>query len=160
MGRYKEHQVQTRVQIVQLLEQGYGAWAIATHLNLPRNTVVQWVERYRRHGDEGLIPVTKYRQYSWETKVAAAEAFLAGKVRHEVLEVFQIRSHSALERWVRIYRDQGVEGLRQSRPPGRPRKHPVPAAEETLEEKVQRLEMENAALKKLQALAALRQQRD
>jgi transposase-like protein len=97
--------------------------------------------------------------YSKETKVAAVEAFLGGAIKSRVMKDFEIRSDASLERWVRIYRKDGPEGL-VPKPVGRPRKHPALSAEETLEEKVQRLEMENAALKKLQALAARRRPRE
>jgi transposase len=154
-----EYVVETRRAAVELLEQGHGAWAIAKQLKVPRNTVVRWVGHYRRQGDEGLEPAAMKQTYSRETKVAAVEAFLGGAVKSRVMKDFEIRSDASLERWVRIYRKDGPEGLRP-KPIGRPRKQPVPAAEETLEEKVQRLEMENAALKKLQALAARRRPRE
>jgi transposase len=153
------HVTTTRRAAVELLEQGHGAWAIAKQLKVPRNTVVRWVGHYRRQGDEGLEPAAMKQKYSTETKVAAVEAFLRGAVKTQVMKDFELRSDTSLERWVRIYRKDGPEGLRP-KPVGRPRKQPAPTAEETLEEKVQRLEMENAALKKLQALAARKRPRE
>ena len=100
------------------------------------------------------------QKYSTETKIAAVEAFLNGTVKPQVMQDFQIRSDAALDRWIRVYRNDGPEGLLPRKPTGRPPKQPSPAAEETLEEKVQRLEMENAALKKLQALASQRRPRE
>jgi transposase len=64
---------------------------------------------------------------------------------------FEIRHLSQLEDWVRRYREHGAAGLQPGKRGRKPRAAP---AEETLEQKVRRLEMENAALKKLQALAA------
>lgn len=153
-----QHEVKTRRAAVELSEQGHGAWAIAKQLKVPRNTVVRWVGHYRRQGDEGLEPAAMKQKYSMETKVAAVEALLGGTVQSQVMKDFEIRSDASLERWVRIYRKDGPEGL-QPKPIGRPRKQPAPAAQETLEEKVHRLEMENAALRKLQALAARRRLR-
>lgn len=155
-----EHEIQTRRAAVELLEQGHGAWAIATQLKLPRNTVVKWIGHYRRQGDAGLEPVAMNQKYSVETKIAAVEAFLGGTVKPQVMKDFQIRSHASLDRWVRAYRKDGPEGLLPRKPPGRPPKQAVQAVEETLEDKVQRLEMENEALKKLQALAAQRRSRE
>lgn len=155
------HEIQTRRAAVELLEQGHGAWAIATQLKVPRNTVVKWIGHYRRQGDEGLEPAAmKIAAHPTETKIAAVEAFLGGTVKPQVMKDFQIRSHASLDRWVRAYRKDGPEGLLPRKPTGRPPKQAAPAVEETLEEKVQRLEMENAALKKLQALAAPRRPRE
>jgi transposase len=78
-------------------------------------------------------------------------AYLSGAAREHVMERFEIRHLSQLEDWVRRYRENGAAGLQ----PGKRGRKPRPApAEETLEQKVRRLEMENAALKKLQALVA------
>ncbi|OFI39415.1 hypothetical protein BIU82_13875 [Arthrobacter sp. SW1] len=65
-----------------MFEQGYGAWAIAGRLNVRRNTVVKWLGRYRRQGDEGLERATVPMKYSVQTKIAAVEAVLAGTVKH------------------------------------------------------------------------------
>lgn len=153
------HVITTRQAAMELLEQGHGAWAIAKQLKVPRNTVVRWVRHYRRQGEQGLEPAAMKQKYSTETKVAAVEAFPGGAVKSQVMTDFEIRSDTSLERWVRTYRKEGPRAL-APKPVGRPRKQPTPTAEETLEEKVQRLEMENAALKKLRALAAPRRPRE
>lgn len=159
MPPYKVHDVQTRHRAIELLEQGFGSWAIATQMNLPRNTVVQWIQRYRRQGNEGLEPVTATTTYAFETRVAAVEAFLGGQVKPDVLRDFEIRSYSALDKWIKSNRLHGPAGLQPKRR-GRPPRLTPAAVEETLEQRVHRLEMENAALKKLQALAARKQPRE
>lgn len=88
--------------------------------------------------------------YSTELKLAAVEKFLAGANKNDVLEEFAISSRSLFNKWIVIYRDQGASAL-APKVKGRPAKNRIPK-EETLEEKVYRLEMENALLKKFHAL--------
>ncbi|XRG76724.1 transposase [Rossellomorea sp. GAMAL-10_SWC] len=62
-------------------------------------------------------------------------------------------AHSVVERWVKHYKNEGIAGLEEKRGKakgpniGRPRLEPLSDAE-----KIQRLEAENAYLKKLLAL--------
>jgi transposase len=67
---------------------------------------------------------------------------------------FEITSRAMVNKWVAAYLVSGPEGLKP-KPRGRP---PKKVGVETLEQKVARLEFENEALKKLQALVDLQQQ--
>ena len=76
---------------------------------------------------------------------------------------FGIASQSPLEKWCRLYRDGGDEALRP-KPKGRPggsasRPRAPLTRERELEERVRKLEVENAYLKKLAALRAIRKSR-
>ena len=73
----------------------------------------------------------------------------------EVMRRFEINNHGIIERWERIYLEEGPERLaierRGRKSTGRPKKLPDKVEEDLLAE-VQRLRAENAYLKNLQAL--------
>ena len=73
----------------------------------------------------------------------------------EAMRRFGINDHKIIERWERIYLDEGAEGLaierRGRRSTGKPKKLPSKVEEDLLAE-VQRLRAENEYLKNLQAL--------
>lgn len=64
---------------------------------------------------------TTKRQYTSEVKVAAVQAYLEGIAKSQVLEEFGVRSVVSLEEWIRIFKQQGAEGLR-TKQRGRPRR--------------------------------------
>lgn len=97
--------------------------------------------------------VKKYKTYSAEFKKEIVHMYLhEGWSQRELLKHFRIHN-SMLQRWVNQYQREGMEGLLEKRGKskgskrGRPRKNPL-----SLEEKMKRLEAENAYLKKLLAL--------
>ena len=74
---------------------------------------------------------------------------------YATMQEFGINDHKIIERWERIYLEEGPEGLAIKRrgrgSTGRPKKLPKEAEEDLLAE-VQRLRAENDYLKNLQAL--------
>ena len=74
---------------------------------------------------------------------------------YAAMQEFGINDHKIIERWERIYLEEGPEGLSVERrgrsSTGRPKKLPKEAEEDLLAE-VQRLRAENDYLKNLQAL--------
>lgn len=69
----------------------------------------------------GVAPAR--REYSYELKLAAVEAFIGGgKTRREVVEEFDIASISTLKKWVIAYRQEGSAAL-QEKQKGRPCGH-------------------------------------
>lgn len=79
--------------------------------------------------------------YPVEVKLEAVRLFLEeGKTRAEITEKLGLRSEERVKIWVRRYRREGE--LAFTRPKGRPRKVQNEAT------RLQRLEMENALLKK------------
>lgn len=97
----------------------------------------------------------KRRTYSKEFKLKAVKMKLEqGYSNPRILAELGIPQESMLKRWVKNYRTQGETGLEEHRgkaPKGRPRKKPL-THEEELMRRIRRLEMENAALKKLDEL--------
>jgi transposase-like protein len=150
-GRIR-HQIETRIKAARLFDAGFGYSAIATRLRLPAGTLRNWQDAHRQGRLLGLAVMAENKHYSPEAKLTAVEKFLAGTIKAEVIDEFQISSRSLFNKWLAIYRSEGAQGL-TGKPKGRP-KRGVDQSQETLEAKVYRLEMENAVLKKFHALMA------
>lgn len=100
------------------------------------------------------MPLTTKTVYPFELKLAAVRAHLEdGASSDAVAAEYGIRNVSTLEEWCRRFRAGGEDALRPKRR-GRPPTVSKSPEDETLEERCTRLEMENAVLKKLAALAA------
>jgi transposase-like protein len=98
--------------------------------------------------------VRENKSYPQHLEVAAVGKFLAGTPKSQILLEYEISTRSLFNKWVAAYRKDGPEGLVAKT------KGPKPSVvgTESLEQKIYRLEMENALLKKFQALMAKEQQ--
>ena len=158
------YDVGMRLRAAELYDEGHGRASIAALLGVPEETVRKWLEVYRSVGIEVLAMTgTKKAAYPFETKVAAVRAVVdEGMTKPEAMAQFGITSSSALKEWLRAYREGGPEALRP-KPKGRPRgARSAPkelTREQKLERRVQRLEAENAYLKKSIALKAEKRSR-
>ena len=148
-GRFS-YSEETRRQVAGLFALGHGARAVATYLGLSHSSMRQWQDSYRQGNLLNSGSVRANKVYSEQLKVAAVEKFLAGTSKTEIILEFGISTRSLFDRWVSIYRKDGPAGL-APKPKGR---RPLVVGKESLEAKVYRLEMENALLKKFQALVA------
>ena len=85
------------------------------------------------------------RHYTKEIKLEAVRLFEAGKTHGEITEALGIRDGQRTKKWIRAYREKGVEGFEQVARKGvrgRRRK------KENTQAYIARLEMEVALLKK------------
>jgi transposase-like protein len=81
------------------------------------------------------------RQYPVELKLEAMRLYdEEGKTRAEITELLGIGNPYAVKDWGKVYRQEGVRGLKKVK--GRPRKS------ENAQTELERLRMENALLKK------------
>ena len=164
MTRRTIYDAVTRSRAAELYDEGYGVRTIADLIKVPYEAVRQWIDTYRSVGIEGLMVMGhKYTKYSFETKVAAARAVVDdGMSKAEAMAKFGIASMTPLKNWMRAYREGGPEALRP-KPKGRPRGSASPPKEPTreqeLERRIQKLEAENAYLKKSIALKAEKRSR-
>ena len=154
----------TRRRAAALFEEGMGYKAVASLLGIPRETVRKWLDVYRSAGIEVLAMMgKKHTTYSFETKLAAVRAVVdEGMTRPEAMAKFGIASPSSFKKWLKAYREEGPEALKP-KPKGRPRGSGPPPKELTreqeLERRIQKLEAENAYLKKSIALKAEKRSR-
>ena len=119
---------------------------------------MEWIRKYKEHGVEGLFKQQK-SSYSGEFKQNVIEY-----MHNNHLSAIETGIHfrvevSAVLKWERIYYEEGPQGLheekcgRKKNMSSKPRKKKLSKeVEEDLIAENQRLRMENAYLKKLQAL--------
>lgn len=159
------HDEDVRRQAALLFDEGWGQGPVAHLLGIPVEAVRKWLYAYRAVGLEGLLSMgSKHTKYTFEQKVAAAKAIVdEGRPKPEVMSELGIASLTSLKNWCRAYREGGEDALRP-KPKGRPagaaaKPSEPPSREQALEERVRKLEVENAYLKKLAALRAGRASR-
>jgi transposase len=129
-------------------------------------TVRKWVAAYRAHGDGGLL--RKHSHYDAAFKLSVLERMWdEGLSYRQTAALFNIRSAGCLPGWEKLYHVGGIEAL-APRARGRPRSMPKPPeppapdapvasddearSREELVAELNYLRMENAYLKKLEAL--------
>lgn len=142
---------QTR--LVALFEQGCGAAAAASCLGLSFKPCDRFYNRWRIHGRLVLVNKSHKRVFTFEVKRDAVQRFLAGETRMCITQDLGLASVNVVTSWVRIYRDQGEDGLRPKPKGRRPKTGPrVLSQTEELEQRIRDLEAENAYLKALRDL--------
>lgn len=105
-------------------------------------------------------------KYRGEFKQMVVETMRKEKLSYlETEQRFNIGGHCSVQRWERIYLEEGPEGLYidrrgRSRKGGCQPKQLKPEVEEDLIAEVQRLRAENAYLKKMNALVSERVRRE
>ena len=141
-------------------EQHCGYQCTANKFNIPSQTTVKkWVKKYNEHGEKGLLKNFK-SSYSGEFKQNVIEYMHKNHLSAQETAIhFNLGSIDQATRWERIYYEEGPQALyverrgRSKNMGSKPRKKKLSKeVEEDLIEEVQRLRMENAYLKKLQAL--------
>lgn len=165
MSKYS-HEFKLKV-VKYYLEKNVGFVETANHFGIPNKSPVQrWVRKYQEHGASGLI--RNYHKYDGKFKQNVVEYMHANHL--SLLETainFNLAGDYVVAKWERIYYEEGPQGLyierrgRSRNMSSKPRKKKLSKeVEEDLIDEVQRLRMENAYLKKLQALVQERVQRE
>ncbi len=145
---------QQREQLVRMFEAGMRSHAAARRLGVGRDPVRRLERRWLLHGKLCLVESPTKRVCPFEVKKEIVTRHLAGETKMELAAEFSLSSEELVLRWTREWRAGGDDALR-SKPKGRPRNSAKPAplsTEERLRREVQRLEAENAYLKKLRDL--------
>lgn len=164
-----KHDEGFKLKVVQeYLKGAAGSKALSKKYGCQPRSVENWVSLYRVHGKEGLGK--KYSSYSAEFKLSVLQHMWDNELSFgRTAAAFNIRNHSVVGKWERMYREGGFDTL-IPRPRGRPKKMPTPTTtpesssdddkrtRDELVAELNQLRMENAYLKKLQALVQARQQ--
>lgn len=150
-----------KLKVVQYYSNNYVSFkVVADKFNISSwTTVKKWVRKYEEHGAKGLIK-NKVSSYSGEFKQNVVEYMHNNHLScQETTHHFNLGSVSVVTKWERIYYEEGPQALYKERRgknknmSSKPRKKKLSKEnEEDLIEEIQRLRMENAYLKKLQAL--------
>lgn len=145
--------------VLNVLEKHFSLRESAKCLGISREQVRNWVNRYERFGPEGLV--MKNGSYDGEFKQSVVEYMHNSNLSiNETAVMFGIPAASTVEDWEHIYYEEGPQALyknnrgrKKDMSLKKPRKKELPKeAEESLTEEVERLRMEVAYLKKLNAL--------
>jgi len=149
--------------ITEYLYGDLGYRSLAKKYNMGSHTpIVVWVNTYKSQGMEGLRRRKKKKEYSVQFKLDTIQFMLnTGASYLETAVQFNLNNPSLIKRWMKSFREQGVEGLKQN-VKGRPSMSKKPddkkikeekklTREEELERENELLRLENAYLKKLRA---------
>lgn len=165
MAKYSNEQ---KLEVVLgVLEKGLSHKAAGSIIGACKGDAQKWTRLYLEHGSEGLL--MKRGTYDGQFKLEVIEYMHANHLSiRETAAKFGIPAHVTVGKWERIYYEEGREALfRENR--GRikmkkGRKPKEPSLDKKVEEDLiaenQRLRMENAYLKKLNALVQERVQRE
>ena len=141
-------------------EQHHSYVEASNNFNIPSaENVRQWCKKYELHGPAGLLKNEK-TSYSGEFKQSVVEYMHTNHLSaSETAMYFNFGNANHVLKWERIYCEEGPQGLyierrgRNRNMSSKTRKKKLSEEnEEDLIEEVKRLRMENAYLKKLQAL--------
>ena len=128
-------------------------------LGCDHTDVLKWTKLYQEHGAEALT--NGGARYDGEFKIMVVEYMHANHLScRETAAIFGIKFHGSISKWERIYYEEGPESLlieKRGRPPKMSKKSKTTKdySNETKEDliaEVERLQMENEYLKKLNAL--------
>ena len=159
-----KHSTQFKLEVVNDYLKGGSYLRVANTYGIHTTDVCKWVLAHQLHGPSSLQD-RSYQQYTPEFKLLVLEHMRAyGASPRSTSAHFNIASPSTILVWRRLYNEGGITAL-EPKPKGRPsmpKRHEIqallakPSSELTPEEllrKLHYLEVENAYLKKLQALA-------
>lgn len=149
--------IEQRLIAVVLFEQGLSNSTVASRLGVSRGAVRRLEDRFKIWGRAALEPKPTHQAHSFEFKLALVRQFLDGEdTLPNLARMHQLSSSKLLSKWIRIYREQGEDGLRlkaKGRPKLVPDTQSLEVSElEQLRRENQRLQAENAYLKKVRAL--------
>ena len=150
--------------VQQYLEGKVGYMALTQLYGVNPRHIANWVNLYEQHGTEGLAK--RHTNYSVEFKLNALKKHLEKSwSTQQTSAYFNISSPSLIGVWLRLYNQGGISAL-EPKPKGRRSvkqtskdiqillKKPInELSHEELLQRVHYVEVENAYLKKLEALA-------
>lgn len=136
---------------------------VARRYGVDRKGLLQWIKLYQHHGEDGLQK--RYTNYTAEFKLDVLNFMNdTGASSLETAAVFNIPARTTVGKWKAAFDQSGMEALipiKKGRPPMK-KKQVKPTntvkPKESLQEEVERLRMENAYLKKLNALVKEKEQ--
>ena len=161
MAKYSE---EFKIKLVtEYLHGNMGYKSLAKKYNMPSHTPLRnWVSAYKTQGIEGLKQRKRKEAYSVQFKLNTIQFKLeTGASYQETADQFKLNNPSLINRWMKEFNEQGVEGLKP-KPKGRPsmskktnkqtkKDEEKLTREEELERENELLRLENAYLKKLRA---------
>ncbi|SOC34994.1 transposase-like protein [Ureibacillus acetophenoni] len=133
---------------------------IAKSIGTDNKAILKWVKQFEYNGVDAFDK--QYTNYTQQYKLDVLNYMIEhGTSLNETAAIFKIAAPSTLSTWRKQFETQGLDAL-QSKNKGRPsmkkesmkqtNQSPAEGSVEALEARIKQLEMENAYLKKLNAL--------
>lgn len=140
-----------------------GTKKTANLFNLSISVVRKWIAIHEIHGEGGLRPCVTNQAYSVNFKLDVIKAVMDDGLSYsQALVKFELKEIGMISTWLRLYQQQGIQGLqpkRRGRPKGMPQtlkaslcKEDSDKSQAELLDELNYLRAENAFLKKLKAL--------
>lgn len=135
--------------VKEYLEGNIGYLSLAKKYNIKSEAVIRrWVNAYKTQGYEEL-EVKKNNKYTLEFKLNTVNLYLTGEMSYQSLaNEFKINNPSIIARWVKEFREEGIEGLK-SKKRGRPSNMPNIDKNKKLKNKSNKTKEEFSELEKL-----------
>ena len=142
------------------IEKYHSSYEAAKCFNIPSPTPIKhWIRKYKEHGEKGIIKKQK-SSYDGKYKQNVVEYMHTNHLSATETAIhFKLSTGSVVSNWERIYYEKGPQALYEERRgkikkmSSKPRKKKLSKEnEKDLISEIQQLRMENAYLKKLQAL--------
>lgn len=139
------------------LEGNEGSKSLSKQLGVPKAKLLYWTKKYQYHGKDAFVK--SYTNYPLQYKLDVINYMNDnGTSIFETAAIFNLPSDSTLWNWQHLLNSKGIDALIPKKK-GRPsvkketKKTTNPKGKvEELQEEIERLRMENAYLKKLNAL--------
>lgn len=148
MAKYKT-EFKNKV-VKEYLEGNIGYKGLAKKYSiLDHSTVRRWVNIYESQGYDGLKVSRKNSSYSLDLKLNVVDLYLTGEMSYQSLaNEFKINNPSMISRWVKEFREKGIEGLKPKKR-GRPSNMPNTDKNKDLKNKTNKTKKESSELEKL-----------
>jgi transposase len=154
MGKFSSDEKYLAVQAYLTGKESYRG--IAERIGIDHKSVMKWVALYQAHGIEGLV--RGYTTYSKQFKMDVLNFIKESGTSHlETAAIYNIPAPSTITQWKKVLSEQGEDALNLKKK-GRPsmkkenKSTPPEGSAEAIQAELDRLRMENAYLKKLNAL--------
>ena len=121
-----KYSTEFKIKIVkEYLESNISYQNLSDKYSLPDKILIRtWVNAYKSQGYEGLKVKRQNTQYSLEFKLNVVNLYLTGEMSYQSLaNELKINNPSIIARWVKDFREKGIEGL-EPKKRGRPSKMP------------------------------------
>ena len=121
-----KYSTEFKIKIVkEYLESNISYQNLSDKYSLPDKILIRtWVNAYKSQGYEGLKVKRQNTQYTWEFKLNVVNLYLTGEMSYQSLaNELKINNPSIITRWVKDFREKGIEGL-EPKKRGRPSKMP------------------------------------
>ena len=137
-----------------------SSYEIARSIGTYSGTILKWVKQYEHRGAEAFVK--RYTNYSAPFKLDVLHFMIEnGTSLNETAALFGVAAPSTVLQWRKQLETKGFDAF-QSKKKGRPsmkketntqlKQTPIEGSPEALQARIKQLEMENAYLKKLNAL--------